>query len=190
MNLVFFLEEASAKVFLQELMPRILPLQGVALHFIVFEGKQDLEKQLYRKLRHWQNPDSRFVVLRDRDAGDCRVIKERLWKLADEGNHPETLIRIACRELESWFLGDLKSIETAFNVRGVATQQRSRKFRDPDGLDNPVQELTRMAPTYQKISGARAMGRIMNRENNTSRSFNVFIEGIDRLIQAGSTIWQ
>lgn len=74
MELVFLLEEASAKALLQKLLPRFFPDIGT-LHFIVFEGKQDMEKQLTRKLRGWQKPDSHFIVLRDKDAEDCRKLK-------------------------------------------------------------------------------------------------------------------
>ncbi|MBF8272084.1 MAG: DUF4276 family protein [Magnetococcales bacterium] len=68
MRLVFFLEEASAKALLQELLPRFLPDIETPC-FVVFEGKQDMEKQLPRKLRSWLLPThSRFVVLRDKDV--------------------------------------------------------------------------------------------------------------------------
>ncbi|MBF0138065.1 MAG: hypothetical protein H7833_06470 [Magnetococcus sp. DMHC-1] len=50
MHLVFFLEEPSAKAMLESLLPRLLP-DSVTMRFIVFEGEQDLEKQLPRKLR-------------------------------------------------------------------------------------------------------------------------------------------
>ena len=49
-EIVFFLEERSAQALLEGLLPRLLP--GVhAVRYLVFEGKQDLEKQLARKLR-------------------------------------------------------------------------------------------------------------------------------------------
>ncbi|MBF0132357.1 MAG: DUF4276 family protein [Magnetococcales bacterium] len=183
MQLVFFLEEASAKALLQELLPRFLPDIETPL-FIVFEGKQDLEKQLPRKLRNWQQPNSRFVVLRDKDSGNCCEVKEKLRNLSREGGHPQTLIRIACRELESWYLGDLAAVEKALSARGAAKQQTNLKFRNPDKLGNPVQELTRLAPSYQKIAGSRAMGKVMTREGNTSHSFNVFIKGIISLLKS------
>lgn len=179
MQLVLFLEEPSAKALLQELLPRLVPEQ-VALRFIVFEGKQDLEKQLPRKLRQWQIPDCRFVVLRDKDAGDCFAIKERLRALCREGGRE---IRIACRELESWYLGDLVSVATALNASTASSWQKNRKYRNPDALGNPLQELTRLVPSYQKIAGSRELGKVMNHQNNCSRSFNVFLDGIRRLLE-------
>ncbi|MBU2552103.1 MAG: hypothetical protein KKB20_27075, partial [Proteobacteria bacterium] len=69
-NLVVFLEEQSAKEMLRKLLPRILP-GNIAVRYIVFEGKQDLEKQLIGKLRGWLIPETSFLVLRDQDVGDC-----------------------------------------------------------------------------------------------------------------------
>ena len=60
-NLVFFLEEPSAQRMLEGVLPRFIP--DVAVQYVVFQGKSDLEKQLVRKLRLWQRPDSLFVVM-------------------------------------------------------------------------------------------------------------------------------
>ncbi|MBU4304454.1 MAG: hypothetical protein KJ893_02340 [Candidatus Omnitrophica bacterium] len=48
-ELVFFLEELSAEAMLKGLLPRLLPPE-VLVRYIVFEGKQDLEKQLVYNL--------------------------------------------------------------------------------------------------------------------------------------------
>jgi hypothetical protein len=75
--LVFLLEELSAKEMLKGILPKILP-EGINVKYIVFEGKQDLEKQLERRLKGWQYPNSAFIVMRDKDSGDGLVIKARL----------------------------------------------------------------------------------------------------------------
>ena len=82
MQLVFFLEGPSEKALLGGLLPRVLP-DNVKPHYVVFEGKQDLEKRLVKRMRGWCMPDTCFVVLRDKDAGDCVVIKERLQILCN-----------------------------------------------------------------------------------------------------------
>jgi hypothetical protein len=58
-ELVFFLEEESAKALLEQLFPLLIP-EGSRVHprFIVFEGKQDLERQLPKKLGGYLNPDA------------------------------------------------------------------------------------------------------------------------------------
>lgn len=69
------------------------------------EGKQDLDKSIPIKLKHWNVPNSWFVVVRDKDQSDCVQLKQRLKQLCEANGRPETLIRIGVHELESWFLG-------------------------------------------------------------------------------------
>lgn len=76
-ELVFLLEEASAEEMLKGLLPRLLPAD-LSVRYITFEGKSDLEKQLVRRLRGYLVPNAQFIVLRDKDAGDCRLIKAGL----------------------------------------------------------------------------------------------------------------
>ncbi len=181
-TLVFFLEEKSAEALLKVLLPRFLPMQSLELRFIVFEGKQDLEKQLVRKMRHWKKPDSYFIVLRDQDSEDCKDVKKRLLELCQEANHPETLVRIACHEIESWYLGDLEAVEKGLDIRGIAQKQEKSKFREPDRLGNPSEELAKETEgVYQKISGSRAIGTILG-EKNKSRSFYFFLTGVRDLV--------
>lgn len=59
MTLVFFLEEPSAEEMLKGMLPKILP-DCVVPRFVVFEGKQDLDKQLERRMKLWKAPNSRF----------------------------------------------------------------------------------------------------------------------------------
>lgn len=89
-TIVFFLEGPSEKEMLLGLLPKILPAD-MDVRYLVFRGKQDLEKNLVRRLRGWQVPDSVFVVMRDQDAGDCHHIKAGLEDLCRERS-----IRLAC----------------------------------------------------------------------------------------------
>ncbi|TCL76782.1 uncharacterized protein DUF4276 [Hydrogenispora ethanolica] len=179
-ELVFFLEEPSAAALLEGLLPRLLP-PNFTCRMIVFEGKQDLEKRLVKRLRGYLNPKARFVVLRDKDSADCREIKTNLRQKADEAGRPDTLIRIACYELESWYLADLAAVEAGLQIAGLTGRQNKRLFRNPDVIPNPAHELQRIAPSYQKLSGSRAIGPYLDPENMRSDSFRVFISGIRRL---------
>lgn len=106
-NLVCFLEEPSAAEMLKVVINRMYA-DSVNMIPVVFEGKQDLEKQLERKLRNWRMPDSVFLIMRDQDAGDCVVIKNGLMeKVERTGMAERSLVRIACRELESFYLGNM-----------------------------------------------------------------------------------
>lgn len=142
-ELVFLLEERSAKVMLEGFLPKILP-EHIVPRYIIFEGKTDLEKNLSRKLRAWLNPQTRFVVLQDQDSGNCTDVKNNLVRLCNQAGKPNTLVRIACRELESWYIGDLKAVEHGLGLSGLAKQQDKRKFRNPDMLNNAYEELSKV----------------------------------------------
>lgn len=184
-TLVFFLEERSAQVLLEGLLPRLLPPEQVTFKLVPFEGKQDLERQLVRKLRGWRKPDSYFVVLRDQDAARCEVVKEGLVALCREGRRPEALVRVACRELESWYLGDLAAVERALGVSKLAGKQRQRKYREPDRLSTPSAELAQLTGgRYQKVGGSRALGPELAIDgSNRSHSFNVFMRGVQSVVE-------
>jgi len=184
-NLVCLLEEPSAKEMLEGLFPRLLP-EGVTPFVIPFEGKQDLEKQLVKKIRGWNRPDSVFLVMRDQDAGDCKVIKSHLVELCQQAGKPNTVVRIACQELESFYFGNLVAVETGLGITGLAHNARKAKYRNPDAIINPAEELMKLTGgVYQKLSGSRAIGPHLNLESNSSHSFKVLIAGIRRLVAAG-----
>ena len=182
-ELVFFLEEQSAKELLLGLLPRLLG-EDINFRCISFEGKHDLEKQLSKKLRGWLSPGVRFIVLRDQDGSDCYDVKKHLIKICHKAGKSDVLVRIVCHELESWFLGDLQAVETGLGVNGLSKQQNKRKYRDPDRLQNPKQELKRLTCNdYQQILGSREIGRHLSIQGNRSNSFNAFITGLQRLVE-------
>ncbi len=183
MKLVFMLEERSMEEFLKGLMSRWFP--AVDWVAVPHEGKQNLQKSIPKKLRAWREPNVRFVIVHDQDAARCKDIKSKLVRLCEDAGRSDCLVRIPCRELESWFLGDLAAVEAAMEVKGLKERQDSRKFRDPDKLGNPSEELRKMVPRYQKISGARAIGRHLDIENNRSHSYNVFVQGIRKALSSG-----
>ena len=184
-EIVFFLEEQSAEAMLIGLLPRILPAD-VCYRCVVFEGKRDLESQLVRRIRGYRVPHARFVVLRDQDAEDCRVVKAHLARLCNEAGRAGSMIRVACRELESWYLGDLKAVEMGLHVAGLARLQDKRLYRDPDVVQSPARQLRRIAPSYQKVGGSRAIGPYLDPENSRSKSFVTFVEGIRRIVNESS----
>ncbi|HUT09728.1 MAG TPA: DUF4276 family protein [Thermoguttaceae bacterium] len=176
-ELVFLLEEPSIIEVLRVLVPVLVP-DHVICRFVPHEGKSDLEKSIPRKLRAWQTPGVRFVVVRDKDQGNCHTVKDKLLDLCRKGRRPDTLVRIVCHHLESWHLGDLAAVEKAFALNGIARRQNQRKFRDPDALPNAEQELRRLVPQYQKIAGSRKIAPHLDVDNNRSHSFGVFLSGV------------
>lgn len=183
-TLVFFLEEPSAREMLEGLRPRLFAPE-TDVRYVVFRGKQDLEKNLHRKLRGWLTPDCAFVVLRDQDAGDCREIKQRLLSMCPSDPRIQVLVRIACHELESFYIGDLAAVERGLALHGLSRHQNSALCRDPDALPNPSQVLDNLTGRkYQKVLGSRAIGPHLDPDANTSRSFRALVSGIRSVVAA------
>ncbi|MFN7477965.1 MAG: DUF4276 family protein [Burkholderiales bacterium] len=182
-ELVFLLEEDSAKAMLQSLLPRLLKADTF-VRYITFQGKQDLEKQLVRKIRGYQSDKVRFIVLRDLDSHpDCSRLKQRLLNLCIEsGRVHQCLVRLACKELESFYLADLLAVETALMIPGLAQKQQSKKFKQPDYLGSPVNELKTLTKNrYQKVAGSRVIGMHLNLDNQRSPSFRHLVTAIRRM---------
>ncbi|WP_411166973.1 hypothetical protein Aeroheme_01420 [Aeromonas sp. DSM 116730] len=179
-TLVFCLEEPSARAMLEGVLPRLFP--DIQARYIVFEGKQDLHKRLVMRLRGWQG-EATFVVMRDQDSGNCREIKAQLRTLCEQAGRPGALIRIACCELESFYLGDLAAVEKGLALSGLIKQQGSQKFRDPDRLVNAAEELKKLTKNkYQKLSGSRGIAPHLRLDaGHCSTSFRALITGLQRL---------
>ncbi len=185
-RLVFLVEEQSMEAALNELLPRLLETDRVFNEFyyqiLSHEGKSDLINSIKKTLQNWGVPHSFFIILHDKDSADCLVIKQQIAALCVQTGYPNTLIRIPCHELESWFLGDLAAIDKAFGTH-LRQMQDKRKFRHPDILANAKEELKKYVPHYQQISGARAIAQQMSLTDNRSHSFNVFISGLRKLLK-------
>lgn len=180
MKLVFLLEEPSVQCVLDVLLPQILP-EGVTYLTIPHNGKKALERSLGHKLRAWNEPDDvRFVVLEDQDTKDCIELKAHLNALCAESGKPY-LIRIACQEMEAWYFGDPEAVVAAYPNSKFDQWARKKQYRNPDRILSPKEELRRLIPEHQQINGAKRIAKHMQIERNTSRSFQVFVEGVRRL---------
>lgn len=178
MKLIFLLEEQSMKCFLDGLLPRILPAE-IQFITIPHEGKSDLQKSLTAKLQGWNEPDVKFVVVQDQDSNDCKEIKKKLLDLC-KNSKKEILIRIACHELEAWYFGDMNALSQAYGV-DLSAAKRKSKYRIPDAIVNPKEELRWLLPEHQQIAGARRIAPIIDIGNNSSVSFQMFVNGVRKL---------
>lgn len=169
---------------LEGLLPKILP-PGMMPRYIPFEGKSDLEKQLVKKMRAYRNQGAQFIVVRDQDSHpDCKAVKAKLVSLCEQAGKPAALVRIVCRELESFYLADLAAVEHGLELSGIAKHQHKSKFRNPDYLGSPSRELAILTKgRYQKIGGSRAIGPWLDPDNTRSDSFRNFVSGIRRIGQ-------
>lgn len=183
-RLVFLLEEPSAEEMLKGILPKLL-LRNIHPEFKVFEGKQDLEKRLPGILRAWRVPHCCFIVLRDQDSGDCHAVKQKLIDLCRHAGRDGVLVRVACHELESFYLGDLAAVAKGLGISGLEKKQNNQKYRKPDRLGSPSRELARLTSgLYEKVAGSRAIAPHLDTENNTSHSFKILLAGIRKLVEA------
>lgn len=178
MRMIFLVEEPSMKEVLNCIIPKILPGQ---IEFRVYphRGKGEMRKSLPILIRSWTIPEDRFVVVQDQDQGDCREVKRQLKELC-AGSRKPVLIRIACRELESWYFGDLKAVSLAYGKDYTYLENKSR-YRVPDNLTDPKAEIYKLCKGHQQIAGARLIGSHMEIDDNRSTSFNAFVSGVRRL---------
>lgn len=189
---VFLVEGKAEKELLEGILPSLISDEDKR-RIIPFEGKQDLVKQLVRKIRGYQNRDAIFFVLIDQDIEpDCKKIKNHLIALCNEAEARRYMVRISCREMESFFLADLRAVEEGLKeqgVRGIAKHQRSKRLREPDRLHSPAYELNALTKgIYQKVSGARAISPLLDLDNQRSTSFHHLVSGIRHAAQQWAAV--
>ncbi|WP_410618939.1 DUF4276 family protein [Amycolatopsis sp. cmx-8-4] len=203
LTLEVLVEEPSAKVALDHLVPKIVP--DVDFEVIEFRGKTTMLKELPRRFAgyaarvQWERV--KVVVVVDRDDDDCVELKKSLRTMASAAGLSDpaasfesvVLIRIIVEELESWFFGDVPALRTAY-PRVSESLDRQRQFRDPDGIVGGTWEaLGRVLaghgyhrPRLQKMRLASDVAPHMDIENNRSQSFQVFRDGLRRLVKEGN----
>lgn len=182
-QIVFFLEERSAEEMLRGIMPRLLAAHpDIGAVYIAFNGCHALEKNLSSRIRGYQNPNAAFIILRDQDVGLCKERKQKLQSLVPADNR--ILIRIACRELESFYFGDLPAVEQGLNLN-LERHAKKKHYRAPDQIQKPSTQLESLTQgKYAKIAGSRAIApRLRLDGGNASPSFNALINGIRHQIQ-------
>jgi hypothetical protein len=175
-RLVFMLEEPSMKVLLEVLLPRLFPELDILC--VTHEGKSDLEKSLPRKLKSWQVPEDRFVVVRDADGSDCKALKDALMAVCSESGRSDTLIRIVCQELEAWYFGQPEALATAFGNDSLRALGGRARYRNSDSIVWPAKQLSDLCTEFQKVDGARRIAHHLSYPQNVSPSFRAFIEGV------------
>ncbi|MEG2327761.1 MAG: DUF4276 family protein [Akkermansia sp.] len=145
--------------------------------FLSFNGKSDLEKKILPRMRGWKCSNACFLVMRDRDSAQCMEIKESLVDKCRQSGVPDThfRVRIACGELESFYLGDFSAIAQAYENPSLQRKSSLSKYRNPDNLGNPCEEFFKLVGEPQaKIRAAQLLGQhinLDNYENNRSLSF-------------------
>ncbi|MCB1160045.1 MAG: DUF4276 family protein [Leptospiraceae bacterium] len=177
-------EEPSMEECLRNLLPGIVPEHWkLDVNYFIrkHQGKGDLKNSIINKMKvfnHWHEPIS-VVILHDQDIADCRKIKHDIQQWCGDYRNP-LLIRIVCRELESWYLGDLKAIEKAFPKFKSNKYENKANFKNPDNL-HAKETLKKILPEYKEIQSSRVISQNLDIQKNRSTSFQQFIKGIQKI---------
>lgn len=196
-------EEPSADRALRLLLPKIVP--GVPFEIRDFRGKDGLLRELPRRLRGYRpwidSASTCVVVVVDRDDDDCVALKSRLEQMAKEAGFrtesgpaggAQILNRIVIEELEAWFFGDIPALKRAY-PKVSPTLDKQARYRDPDAiaggtweaLERVLREHGYHTTGLRKLEAATEIAEHMDVEANRSRSFQVFRDGLRRLVKEG-----
>lgn len=196
-------EEVSAEPVVRRIAEAVIDRTAHTFDVRVFGGKSDLLGSLEQRLIGYRNwgVDVRVMVLVDRDCDDCRELKGRMETIAEQAGWRtrsgsrdgrfEVCNRIACEELEAWFLGDEAALRAEFpRLRPFAAKER---FRDPDsvrgGTWEALEQLLRSGGHYagglRKIDLATRLAPRLDLAANRSASFRCFVAGLHELMSTG-----
>jgi len=184
-----FTEEASAKNLFESIIPQIIP-EDVYYRIYPHQGKQDLEKALSSVIPSIsRTPGALILVTRDQDQSDCVAIKEQFNQIMINKCSCPYKIRIICKELEAWFLGDLEAIKKAYPRFNPDAYINKAELRNVDAISNPNRLLLRMIPEYNdretlpKLESSESISKHLNLQSNRSSSFNQTLNGISELLK-------
>lgn len=180
--LVFFLEEESARRMLEGLVPRLFP-QPPHCRYFVYRGKSDLHENLGKDLRHYRGDRALCIVVHDQDQMDCMVLKQKLRDLCGKAG-VSAVVRIACRELESWYLAQLSVVGAVYGLPALERLQGKARFRNPDRQAIPDVQLRELTSgRYQKLAGSTLLGRHLDPDCRRSPSFAHLVRSIRQAAQ-------
>ncbi len=181
-------EEPSMKEFLTILLPKVIdkPWKLNENYFIrSFEGKNDLQKNIPSKVKvlsNWTREAVGIVIMQDQDSSNCKVLKNKLLDICNQNGNCPKLVRIVCRELESWYIGDFEAVNKAYPRFKYQSFIKTAKYRIPD-ICNASNEIKKIIPEFQKVGGAKKIAPFINIENNKSESFRQTISGLKRFFE-------
>lgn len=181
------LEEPSMENFLREVLPKILPADYILdtnCFLRPHNGKSDLKKSIPKKIKAFSNyyEPVKVIIIHDQDSNDCKKLKKGLLDLCKKNGGCPVLVRIACKELESWYLGDMDAIEKVYPKFKAKNFRNSAKFRNPDSIQ-ASQELGIIIPEFQKGFASKNISKFISVEKNTSTSFSHLVSGITKFLK-------
>jgi hypothetical protein len=212
MHLEILVEDASGKIALGTLIPKVLGdigdphtwrihgYKGIGRIPNNLQGKADPSKRILldrlpRILNGYANTpgvDAVLVVL-DSDARSCVNFLLELKAIA-ASTYPNTLFRLAIEEMESWYFGDRNALKTAYPQaidKVLNAYKQDSVCETWEMLADAIHaggstELKRLGwplPGQVKCEWAENIPPHMNIDANHSPSFSKFVEGLRRLVK-------
>ena len=187
-------EGEADEAFLRAFLPRAGVPDG-RFTVVPHGGKRALLSEFHYLIRSWREPGARFVVLVDQDMDDCRKLKRGIQSDARAKCKKQSgrlLVRVACREAEAWYLGDMAALREAYPDIRPAVWRKIKRRKVPDDIRGPKpSELLREIPDFAKQDAAEKMGEILGRKwaesakGNRSASFQCFVAGVMKMLGDG-----
>ncbi len=166
------------------------------LHAVVDKQKRLLLNQLPSLLRGYGKSlqeGNAVIVVVDLDRRDCMTFKRELLEVLEACDpRPTTLFRIAVEESEAWLLGDRSAIETAYPKASKSILNRYVQDSICDTWELLADAIhpggsARLKREGYPVAGvakcewARNIAPHMDVDQNQSKSFQVFCDGIRKL---------
>ena len=197
-HILLLVEGSHEERFMRTFLPHLGLKESVDFFLKSYGGRAHLKSGTRAELRGWKMPEVRkFIIQKDQEelSNDCKQVKQEILNWVKEQCPKQSkrlLVRITCRELEAWYLGDLAALWEAFpEASGPVRKRVSSKCKNtPDATPEKPSEILRGVAgrnnaKFPKKNAARDMGDILGRKcaedtgdgfgGNLSPSFRCFV---------------
>jgi hypothetical protein len=173
-EIIVLVEEKSSAVIIEHLSASLELDRQVTI--LSHDGFGDLKNSIPRKLNAEHHELTRFIILCDADNTNCIERKRQLFDLVPHAKRSRTIIRIACRELEAWYIAQPEALRRGGAIKNKIP--RTILSRDPDQIDNIKERSRKFIYQRGQIDLARKIGPHLNPEDKKSKSFFHFIHAL------------
>ena len=157
---------------------------------LLHQGNKDLENRLSKVLPGLSKPEGvSIVIMQDQDLDDCKNRKKNLLEKIPKTVTGIIKVRIVCRKLENWYLGDFDALEKAYPRFRSEKYSEKSPYRDPDNVDDALSALKKIIPELKdlksiskvKIARKVALHLSVEKDKNKNKSFRQFIKTVEEI---------